>query len=133
MANLIKLDSKRCSGRKVNEDKHGELLKVLNEMTMNKRFKNLRGNVTVDSVLIALEYYDEVRVRKGDDYIRICKPVNGKYVWYINAHQYGFNADDVKQGFTYDSRYLKEGVNSPISVNYTGEQYFLKILENLLK
>ena len=39
MAN-IKLDSKRMSGRKVNEDKHGELLKVLNEMTMNKRFKN---------------------------------------------------------------------------------------------
>ena len=132
MAN-IKLDSKRMSGRKVNEDKHSELLKVLNEMTMNKRFKNLRGDVTVDSVFIALEYYDEVRVRKGDDYIRICKPSNGKYVWYINAHQYGFNADDVKQGFTYDSRYLKEGVNSPISVNYTGEQYFLKILENLLK
>ena len=132
MAN-IKLDSKRMSGRKVNEDKHSELLKVLNKMTMNKRFKNLRGDVTVDSVLIALEYYDEVRVRKGDDYIRICKPSNGKYVWYINAHQYGFNADDVKQGFTYDSRYLKEGVNSPISVNYTGEQYFLKILENLLK
>ena len=132
MAN-IKLDSKRCSGRKVNEEQHGELLKVLNEMTMNKRFKNLHKDVTVDSVLIALEYYDEVRVRKGEDYIRICKPVNGKYVWYINAHQYGFNADDVKQGFTYDSRYLKEGVNSPISVNYTGEQYFLKILENLLK
>ena len=132
MAN-IKLDSKRMSGKAVREDKHEELLKVLNEMTMNKRFKNLRGDVTVDSVLIALEYYDEVRVRKGEDYIRICKPVNGKYVWYINAHQYGFNADDVKQGFTYDSRYLKEGVNSPISVNYTGEQYFLKILENLLK
>ena len=132
MAN-IKLDSKRMSGKAVREDKHGELLKVLNKMTMNKRFKNLRGDVTVDSVLIALEYYEEVRVRKGEDYIRICKPVNGKYVWYINAHQYGFNADDVKQGFTYDSRYLKEGVNSPISVNYTGEQYFLKILENLLK
>ena len=133
MANLIKLDSKRCSGKAVREDKHEELLKVLNKMTMNKHFKNLRGDVTVDSVLIALEYYDEVRVRKDDNYIRICKPVNGKYVWYINAHQYGFNADDVKQGFTYDSRYLKEGVNSPISVNYTGEQYFLKILENLLK
>ena len=133
MANLIKLDSKRCSGRKVNEDKHSELLKVLNEMTMNKRFKNLRGDVTVDSVLIALEYYDEVRVRKGDDYIRICKPVNGKYVWYINAHQYGFNADDVKQGFTYDSRYLKEGVEKPISVNFTGEQQWYEVLKDLLK
>ena len=98
MAN-IKLDSKRMSGRKVNEDKHSELLKVLNKMTMNKRFKNLRGDVTVDSVLIALEYYDEVRVRKDDVYIRICKPVNGKYVWYVNADQYGFNADDVKQRF----------------------------------
>ena len=132
MAN-IKLDSKRMSGRKVKEDKHGELLKVLNEMTMNKRFKNLRGDVTVDSVLIALEYYEEVRVRKGDDYIRICKPVNGKYVWYIYAHQFGFNADDVKQGFTYDSRYLKEGVNSPISVIYTGEQRWHEVLKDLLK
>ena len=132
MAN-IKLDSKRMSGRKVNEDKHGELLKVLNEMTMNKRFKNLRGDVTVDSVLIALEYYEEVRVRKGEDYIRICKPVNGKYVWYVNGYQYGFNADDVKQGFTYDSRYLKEGINSPISVNYTGEQQWHEVLKDLLK
>ena len=133
MANLIKLDSKRMSGKAVREDKHEELLKVLNEMTMNKRFKNLHGDATVDSVLIALEYYDEVRVRKGEDYIRICKPVNGKYVWYINAHQYGFNADDVKQGFTYDSRYLKEGVNSPISVNYTGEQRWYEVLKDLLK
>ena len=36
MANLIKLDSKRCSGKAVREDKHEELLKVLNKMTMNK-------------------------------------------------------------------------------------------------
>lgn len=133
MANMIKLENSRRSGKAVREDKHEELLKVLNKMTMNKRFKNLRGDVTVDSVLIALEYYEEVRVRKGDDYIRICKPVNGKYVWYINAHQYGFNADDVKQGFTYDSRYLKEGVNSLISVNYTGEQRFHEVLKDLLK
>ena len=131
MAN--KLNSKRMSGKAVNEKEHNELLKVLNEMTMNKRFKNLSGDVTVDSVLVALEYYDEVRVRKGSDYIRICKPVNGKYVWYINAHRYGFNADDVEQGFTYDSRYLKEGINSPISVNYTGEQRWHEVLKDLLK
>ena len=38
-----------------------------------------------------------------------------------------------KQGFTYDSRYLKEGVNSPISVNYTGEQRWHEVLKDLLK
>lgn len=133
MANLIKLDSKRMSGKAVREEEHNELLKVLNEMTMNKRFKNLRGDVTVDSVLIALEYYDEVRIRKGEDYIRICKPVNGKYVWYINAHQYGFNADDVEKGCTYDRRWLKEGIKKPVSINYTGEQHFHKVLKDLLK
>ena len=132
MANA-KLNSKRMSGKAVREQEHEEALKILNEMTMNKRFKNLHGDVTVDSVLTTLEYYDEVRIRKGDTYIRICKPVNGKYVWYINARQYGFNADSVEQGFTYDSRYLKEGINSPISVNYTGEQRWHEVLKDLLK
>jgi hypothetical protein len=131
MAN--KLNSKRMSGKAVNEKEHSELLKVLNEMTMNKQYKQLPSNSTIDTVLTTLEYYDEVRVRKGSDYIRICKPVNGKYVWFINGRQYGFSAEDVEQGFTYDSRYLKEGINSPISVNYTGQQRWCEVLKDLLK
>lgn len=132
MANLIKLTSNRCSGRKVNEDKHEELLKIYNSMKAQKQVKYFNEDeVSVNLVVNALNYYDEIRTRKGDLYIRICKPVNGKYVWYINAHQYGFNADDVEQGFTYDSRYLKEGVNAPISVNYTGEQRFNEVLKDL--
>lgn len=128
MANLIKLDSKRMSGKAVREDKHEELLKVLNEMTMNKRFKHLQGeDITVDSVLIALEYYDEVRVRKGDIYIRICKPVNGKYVWYVNSYEYGFNATSTNKGVTKDSW------NRVVSNNFTGEQRWHKVLKDLLK
>ena len=131
--NMNKLDSKRMSGKAVREDKHEELLKVLNEMTTNKSYKQLASNSTVDTVIRALEFYDEVRIAKNDLYIRISKPNNGKYVWFVNGRQYGFNADSNGKGFTYDSRYLKEGINSPISVNYTGEQRFLQVLEDLLK
>lgn len=132
MANA-KLNSKRMSGKAVREQEHEEALKILDEMTKNKSYKLLPSYSTVDTVIRTLELYDEVRITKNDLYIRICKPVNGRYVWYINARQYGFNADSVEQGFTYDSRYLKEGINSPISVNYTGEQRWYEVLKDLLK
>jgi YD repeat-containing protein len=115
----------KTSGKPVKEQAHQELVKKMKRMSLSKFYKYMdKDEATVDGILKALEAFDEVVV-KLDTHVtlRVCRG----FKYYINDTLYGVKGTSTEQGFTYDSN------GQVVSVNYTGEQKFRTMLENLLK
>lgn len=107
--------------------------KEMFKMLANKEtiyYNDWKIKPTVDQVFKDLETVDEVVVKLDRDVtLRIER--NNKY--WLNSTLYGVNATSKEAGFTNDPRWLKEGIEKPVSVNYTGQQQFRKIIGFLLK
>ena len=115
----------KTSGKAVDEQTHKELVKKMKRMSLSKFYKYMdKDEATVNSVLKALEAFDEVVV-KLDTHVtlRVCRG----FKYYINDTLYGVKGTSTEQGFTYNSN------GQVVSVNYTGEQKFRTMLESLLK
>lgn len=107
--------------------------KEMFKMLANKEtiyYNDWKIKPTVDQVFKDLETVDEVVVKLDRDVtLRIER--NNRY--WLNSTLYGVNATSKEAGFTNDPRWLKEGIEKPVSVNYTGQQQFRKIIGFLLK
>lgn len=107
--------------------------KEMFKMLANKEtiyYNDWKIKPTVDQVFKDLETVDEVVVKLDRDVtLRIER--NNKY--WLNSTLYGVNGTSKEAGFTNDPRWLKEGIEKPVSVNYTGQQQFRKIIGFLLK
>lgn len=107
--------------------------KEMFKMLANKEtiyYNDWKIKPTVDQVFKDLETVDEVVVKLDRDVtLRIER--NNKY--WLNSTLYGINGTSKEAGFTNDPRWLKEGIEKPVSVNYTGQQQFRKIIGFLLK
>lgn len=107
--------------------------KEMFKMLANKEtiyYNDWKIKPTVDQVFKDLETVDEVVVKLDRDVtLRIER--NNRY--WLNSTLYGVNGTSKEAGFTNDPRWLKEGIEKPVSVNYTGQQQFRKIIGFLLK
>lgn len=107
--------------------------KEMFKMLANKEtiyYNDWKIKPTVDQVFKDLETVDEVVVKLDRDVtLRIER--NNRY--WLNSTLYGLNGTSKEAGFTNDPRWLKEGIEKPVSVNYTGQQQFRKIIGFLLK
>ena len=114
----------KTSGKAVKEQAHQELVKKMKRMNLSKFYKYMdKDEATVDSIFKALETFDEVVVKLDTQVtLRVCRG----FKYYINDTLYGVKRTSTEQGFTYDSN------GQVVSVNYTGEQKFRAMLENLL-
>ena len=107
--------------------------KEMFKMLANKEtiyYNDWKIKPTVDQVFKDLETVDEVVVKLDRDVtLRIER--NNRY--WLNSTLYGVTGTSKEAGFTNDPRWLKEGIEKPVSVNYTGQQQFRKIIGFLLK
>lgn len=107
--------------------------KEMFKMLANKEtiyYNDWKIKPTVDQVFKDLETVDEVVVKLDRDVtLRIER--NNRY--WLNSTLYGVTGTSKEAGFTNDPRWLKEGIEKPVSVNYTGQQRFRKIIGFLLK
>ena len=107
--------------------------KEMFKMLANKEtiyYNDWKIKPTVDQVFKDLETVDEVVVKLDRDVtLRIER--NNRY--WLNSTLYGVNGTSKEPGFTNDPRWAKEGIEKPVSVNYTGQQQFRKIIGFLLK
>lgn len=107
--------------------------KEMFKMLANKEtiyYNDWKIKPTVDQVFKDLETVDEVVVKLDRDVtLRIER--NNRY--WLNSTLYGVNGTSKEAGFTNDPRWEKEGIEKPVSVNYTGQQQFRKIIGFLLK
>lgn len=107
--------------------------KEMFKMLANKEtiyYNDWKIKPTVDQVFKDLETVDEVVVKLDRD-VTLRVERNNRY--WLNSTLYGVNATSKEAGFTNDPRWLKEGIEKPVSVNYTGQQQFRKIIGFLLK
>lgn len=107
--------------------------KEMFKMLANKEtiyYNDWKNKPTVDQVFKDLETVDEVVVKLDRD-VTLRVERNNRY--WLNSTLYGVNGTSKEAGFTNDPRWLKEGIEKPVSVNYTGQQQFRKIIGFLLK
>ena len=107
--------------------------KEMFKMLANKEtiyYNDWKIKPTVDQVFKDLETVDEVVVKLDRD-VTLRVERNNRY--WLNSTLYGVNGTSKEAGFTNDPRWLKEGIKKPVSVNYTGQQQFRKIIGFLLK
>ena len=107
--------------------------KEMFKMLANKEtiyYNDWKIKPTVDQVFKDLETVDEVVVKLDRD-VTLRVERNNRY--WLNSTLYGLNGTSKEAGFTNDPRWAKEGIEKPVSVNYTGQQQFRKIIGFLLK
>lgn len=107
--------------------------KEMFKMLANKEtiyYNDWKNKPAVDQVFKDLETVDEVVVKLDRD-VTLRVERNNRY--WLNSTLYGVNGTSKEAGFTNDPRWLKEGIEKPVSVNYTGQQQFRKIIGFLLK
>ena len=107
--------------------------KEMFKMLANKEtiyYNDWKIKPTVDQVFKDLETVDEVVVKLARD-VTLRVERNNRY--WLNSTLYGVNGTSKEAGFTNDPRCAKEGIEKPVSVNYTGQQQFRKIIGFLLK